>query len=133
MMDDDLQTALDTAIRDFGEAWANGDMDTLRRLLSPSYTHNDAFGAHLPYADWLAYAAKRKGRATKIAFRDVTTRFFGDVAVVTGFNVVTGGGATAADDTRDLTIAFTQVWRVENGQWLREAFQATPVSSTIAR
>ena len=49
-----------------------------------------------------------------------------------GFNVLTGGGATGPSDHRDLTIAFTQVWRREDGNWLREAFQATPVVDRIA-
>jgi ketosteroid isomerase-like protein len=119
--------SLKRAIEAFGEAWARGDAARLQDLLSPSYTHNDAFGAHLPYADWLAYAAKRTGRSTQIAFREVKFRLFGDIAIVTGFNDVTGGGATAAADPRDLTIIFTQIWRWENGRWLREAFQATPV------
>lgn len=124
--------SLKRAIEAFGEAWARGDTATLQELLSSSYTHNDAFGAHLPYAEWLAYAAKRKGRRSQIAFRDVKFRLFGDVAIVTGFNDVTGGGATAAADIRDLTIVFTQVWRWDNGRWLREAFQATPVVAKVA-
>jgi ketosteroid isomerase-like protein len=123
---------LHRAIEDFGEAWARGDVPALRASLSPSYTHNDLFGAHLSCSDWLAYASKRTGRGTQIAFRDVKTRLFGDIAIVTGFNEVTGGGATDPADRRDLTLAFTQVWRWEGGQWLREAFQATPVVAKIA-
>ena len=118
---------LDAAMRAFGEAWARGDTATLASLLSPSYTHNDATGAHLPHDDWLAYAAKRTGRGTQISFRDVKVRMFGDLAVVTGFNDISGGGILDAEDSRDLSIAFTQVWRREDGRWLREAFQATPV------
>jgi len=132
-VDSEQIESLERAIEAFGEAWARGDIATLQELLSPSYTHNDAFGAHLAYADWLAYARKRTGRTTQIAFRDVKLRLFGAIAIVTGFNDITGGEATAAGDRRDLTIAFTQVWRLENGRWLREAFQATPVVSEIAR
>lgn len=127
--DDD---GLDAAIRAFGAAWASGDIPALRALLSPSYTHNDIFGAHLPCEDWLAYAAKRTGRDTRIAFREVKTRRFGELAVITGFNDITGGGATSAGDTQDLSIVFTQVWRRENGRWLREAFQATRVAEEVA-
>jgi ketosteroid isomerase-like protein len=121
------QQALDEAIAAFGEAWARGDMATLERLLSPSYTHNDAFGARHDHASWLAYARGRQGRATTIEFHDVRTRIFGDMAVVTGCNVMRGGGATSAADSQDLSIVFTQVWRWQEGRWLREAFQATPV------
>ena len=47
---------LDAALRAFGEAWARGDAETLRSLLSPSYTHNDASGAHLTCDEWSAVA-----------------------------------------------------------------------------
>jgi ketosteroid isomerase-like protein len=123
----DRTALLDEALRAFGEAWAAGDRAALASLLSPGYTHNDAFGARHDYGSWLEYAAGRKGRTTKIAFRDVRIRIIGDVAIVTGYNDMTGGGATAAGDKTDLTILFTQVWIWQNGRWLREAFQATPV------
>ncbi|WP_428640787.1 nuclear transport factor 2 family protein [Roseibium sp.] len=124
---------LEKAMAAFGEAWACGVIETLKTLLSPSHTHNDLFGRHLPYKDWLDYATGRSGRTTRIAFRDVAVRRFGNVAVVTGFNDMTGDGATSPEDTKDLSIAFTQVWRLEDGRWLREAFQATPVVSQLAR
>lgn len=127
MAQDARRDALEAALQRFGEAWAAGEMEVLTDLLSPTYTHNDAMGAHLNRAEWLAYAAKRTGRATQITFRDVATRVFGDMAIVTGFNDMSGGGILNAQDRRDLSIAFTQVWRWENGRWLREAFQATPV------
>jgi hypothetical protein len=41
---------------------------------------------------WLAYAARRAGRPTRIAFADVATRIIGDVAVVTGRNDIEGDG-----------------------------------------
>jgi ketosteroid isomerase-like protein len=129
MSDATNMSELQAAIRTFGEAWARGDCAALAALLSPSYTHNDATGDHLKRDAWLAYAAKRTGRGTQITFRDVETRIFGDLAVVTGFNDISGGGVLNPDDSRDLTIAFTQVWRRENGRWLREAFQATPVQN----
>jgi len=119
---------LDEAIRAFGEAWARGDVDTLRTLLSPSYTHNDASGERLDREQWLAYAARRSGRITQIAFRDVRTRTFGDLAVITGFNDLTAGGVFSEADARDMSLVFLQVWRCENGHWLREAFQATPAT-----
>lgn len=131
--DTDMAVAaeLDAAMRAFGEAWARGDAEALRSLLSPSYTHNDASGEFLTCDQWLAYAAQRAGRATRIAFRDVRTRFFGDVALVTGFNDLTGGGVFGEDDGRDMSLIFLQVWRREDGRWLREAFQATPVMNEV--
>jgi hypothetical protein len=39
MSDEIALRALDLATRDFGEAWARGDTDALRQMLSPTYTH----------------------------------------------------------------------------------------------
>ena len=83
---------LEVAARRFGEAWANGDAETLDALLSPSYTHTDVFGDFLKRTAWLDYARGRAGRASHISFRDVETRTFGDVAVINGINEVRGGG-----------------------------------------
>jgi len=120
---------LDAALRIFGEAWARGDIETLRSLLSPSYIHNDASGAHLTREEWLSYASRRMERGTQITFRDVKTRLFGDIAVVTGFNDLTGGGVFDETDRREMSLVFLQIWRRQNGPWIREAFQATPVIS----
>lgn len=119
----DLALAVDA----FAAAWASGDMLALQSLLSPSYTHNDAFGQHHTRDGWLAYAAERKGRATRIATRGLTLRIIGDVGIVTGFNDISGAGVRSADDKSGLTLVFLQVWRKTDGRWLREAFQATPV------
>ena len=124
------EAELQRAMTDFGEAWARGDMEILTLLLSPTYTHNDAFGARHDHRSWLAYATKRAGRQTRITFRDVKTRFVGDVAIVTGYNDLSGGCVLSPGDTEDLTLVFTQVWIWRNGRWLREAFQATPVKTT---
>ena len=111
----------------FGRAWASGDMAVLDELLSPTYTHHDSYGERLNRQAWLDYASRRTGRDTRIEFRDVNTRMFGNVAVVTGTNIITGGGVRSAKDTKDLEMVFTQVWIWRDGRWLREAFQATPV------
>jgi len=127
--DSDRAEALAQALDAVTQAWAQGDMVMLNAMLSSTYSHVDAFGARHSRTTWLTYATKRKGRKTQTTLRDVATRFFGDIAVITGFTDITGGGATGPDDDKDLTLAFTQVWRWDDGQWLREAFQATPVAT----
>ena len=77
---------LERTIRRFGEAWACGDVAVLDELLSPTYTHIDAYGDFHDRTSWLAYAAGRAGRTTRIALRDLATRLIGEVAVVTGVN-----------------------------------------------
>lgn len=117
--------ALDLAIRDFGDAWARGDTDVLKGMLSPSYTHIDVRGRYLNRAEWLEYARGRAGAATQIAFVDVTTRVVGDTAIVTGRNDMAGGNILIGDERSSLSVHFTQVWVRRDGRWLREAFQAT--------
>jgi ketosteroid isomerase-like protein len=124
--------ALDDAVRRSGVAWAAGDRTALDALLSSTYTHSDVFGRFQDRAAWLAYASGRAGRATRIAFRDVRQRIIGDVAIITGINEVEGPGARDAADTSPLTLRFSQVWVKRDGRWLREAFQATPVSERTA-
>lgn len=108
-------------------------MSTLDVLLSPTYTHSDATGALLDRASWLAYAGRRVGRATQIAFRDTSIRIDGDVAIVTGVNEITGTGARNPSDASAQTLRFTQVWIWKDNRWLREAFQATPVEPTSGK
>lgn len=123
----DEAALLQKAIRRFGEAWASGDLRTLDALLSPTYSHVDAFGIFYDRAGWLAYADARAGRTTQISFREIETRRIGDIAVVTGVNDLMGGGIRNTEDQRGLSIRFTQVWLLRDGKWLREAFQATPI------
>ena len=109
----------------FGEARASGDVTVLAALLTPNYTHIDAYGAFHDRASWLAYAGRRAGGSTRIGFRDVRTRLVGDTAIVTGINDIEAGGDPQAGARQDLTVRFTQVWTRREGGWLREAFQAT--------
>jgi uncharacterized protein DUF4440 len=135
MSDEMALRALDLATREFGEAWARGDTDALRQMLSPNYTHTDLRGRFLDRDEWLAYASGRAGATTQIAFADVTTRLVGDSAIITGRNDVTGGNIVIGDERSSLSIRFTQVWVRRDGRWLREAFQATlvdPLAPQIA-
>jgi ketosteroid isomerase-like protein len=124
MQEDDR---LELALQRFGEAWAMGETQTLEAMLSPTYTHTDAFGALQHRAAWLSYAAGRAGRTTQISFREVEVRRIGTIAIVTGINDITGRGGRNERDQKPLSIRFTQVWIFQDGKWLREAFQATPI------
>jgi ketosteroid isomerase-like protein len=128
MSDETARSELDTAIRAFGEAWACSDADTLKGLLSPSYTHTDVRGRFQERDAWLEYARTRSGATTQITFADVTTRLVGDVAIVTGRNGMTGGNIVSGDARAKLSLRFTQIWVRRDGRWQREAFQATLVS-----
>jgi len=127
MSDKTTRRELDTAVSDFGEAWARGDVDALRGMLSPDYTHTDVRGRFLRRDEWLEYAGGRSGAATQITFADVTTRLMGNVAIVTGRNDMVGGNIVVGDERSSLSLRFTQMWIRRDGRWLREAFQATLV------
>jgi ketosteroid isomerase-like protein len=127
MSDDQSIEELEVALRLFGKAWAAGDASRLEAMLARDYTHVDASGAILHRDDWLEYARGRAGRGTTIGFRDVGIRRHGEVAIATGVTVMGGGGIRSADDPRDLSLRFTQVWIRAGGHWLREAFQGTPI------
>lgn len=127
MTQDEDSTTLEAAVRQFGQAWAQGDVATLETLLSPTYTHTDIFGEIQDRSAWLAYAQGRRGARTRIAFEDVQTRIAGEVAVITGRNVVHGEGDVLRDGIENRAIRFTQVWIKRKEGWLREAFQGTTV------
>jgi len=128
----DRLAGLDAAMHRFAEAWASGDIAVLDSLLSPNYTHTDAFGEFHDRSSWLEYAQRRTGRTTRIGFRSVRRRMVGDVAIVTGINDIHGPGAVSASDQRGFTIRFIQVWVWDRGRWVREAFQATPFDEASA-
>ena len=125
MSDEFAGRALDAAIKDFGEAWARGDADALRGMLSPSYTHTDLRGRFLDRDEWLEYAGGRRNERTQIEFSDVSTRLVGDVAIITGRNDMVGGKLVVGDERSSISLRFTQIWVRRDGRWLREAFQAT--------
>jgi ketosteroid isomerase-like protein len=127
-VDEAAQRELDAVVVGFGEAWARGDVDSLKAMLSPGYTHTDVWGGILDRDTWLQYAGNRAGAATVIAFADVSTRVVGDVAIITGRNDMAGQTAIARDGRTAGRIRFTQVWVRRDGRWLREAFQATFVN-----
>ena len=60
---------------------------------------------------------------------DEATDIAEDVAVITGYNEISGGGVLSPDDDKDFVLVFTQVWVWRDNGWKREAFQATPVKA----
>lgn len=128
-MSSSAQRELETRIIEFGEAWALGDHDALADMLSPSYTHTNVWGELQDRDAWLQYARGRSGATTTLGFVDVVIRIVGDTAIVTGRNDIVGGNSVLRDGRSNRSIRFTQVWVRRGETWLREAFQATFISS----
>ena len=116
-------------IREFGEAWARNDVATLESLLSDEYIHTDYLGKVQNKVEWLEYVRDRKvkGIVNKIDFADVKVHLYGDVAVVTGRNMIKGALTEEGKGTAT-QIRFTQVMLRKPNGWLRAAFQATPIA-----
>jgi hypothetical protein len=68
--------------REFGEAWAKGDLATLERFLADEYVHTDIAGHFMRRAAWLEQASRQIEQLT-ISFRDLDAAIYGDVGVVT--------------------------------------------------
>jgi hypothetical protein len=116
-------------MREFGQAWAKSDVDTLDSLLAAEYHHTDIFGRTLNRAEWLEYARAARP-VNSMDFRDVVLKFYGGVAVITGTSVIVGQ-PTSPDS--NVNINFTQVWARDNGEWRRAFFQATPIIEPMIR
>jgi hypothetical protein len=123
---------LDKLVRVFGEAWLAADGAQLDRLLAREYTHTDVTGRVLDRTEWLTDAENaqkwlRSPHGTSkpsIEFEDMQIRVYGDVAVVTGMNVI--HSANLKD--KPMRLRFTQVWVKEDGEWKRRFFQGTQVA-----
>lgn len=96
------------------EARQKGDSAALARLTGDDFTQILAAGGMLQKKDILALNS-----SPKIDVRDLQTRIFGDVAVVTGHQ--SGAGYTRQGSR------FTHVWQRRNGQWVAVFMQNTPI------
>jgi ketosteroid isomerase-like protein len=113
---------LSESVKDFGEAWAESDVERLRSMLAPGYIHSDFQGRVFRRDEWLAYAGSQ-GHGSAITFRDLEIVEYGSVGLVNGANDIAGGSMGQS------TIRFTQVWAQIEGEWKRLAFQATLVGA----
>ena len=122
------QKKIEQVVLRFGEAWATNDLTTLDGLLSNDYIHTDFLGRVQNRAQWLDYMKDRKAKniVNRMTFEDVQIRIYGDMAVVTGRNVIKGGLSGPADE-ESTEIRFTQVLLKKRGGWQRTGFQATAV------
>ena len=106
--------------RQLGQAWATKDTVRLEALIDDPYFHTDVNGRTLDRTSWLAEVPKMS-QAPEITFQDMKVQLYGDMAVITGENMVrvSTEGASARG------LRFTQVWRRHGASWRRAVFQAT--------
>jgi hypothetical protein len=128
-MADETKENLQAAMRRYGKAWFEGDGETLKALLSETYTHNDSNGGRSDREGFLRIVENLQGRLAGLAFRDVQTRLIDRVGIITGLSFMRMN-VDAPHKQEVARLTFTQVWRQRGDNWQIEAFQATlaPVS-----
>jgi hypothetical protein len=125
MDDRDRLMALHGAHRRLAQAQEVGDIATLESLLSLGYQHTDRFGKRWSRKEWLAQIKPEPKPPTAMDLGHLSTLLKGDLGIVTGIRHLYLIGPR--EDEQEPATAFTQLWIWQDGCWLRELFQATPI------
>ena len=122
---------LKSAVQIFNEAFKNGDVTVLSKLVTDHYVHTNGTSAPINKEVWLSYLASRH-RALEDSsliireyhMTDASYQVFGSSAVVTGRIEVSG-----LKENIPFTDAYrvTHHWVFEEGSWKRAAFQDAPI------
>jgi uncharacterized protein (TIGR02246 family) len=106
------------------EAQQHNDKAAFDRLLSSDLTFVGTSGSFRTKTGFIASRdTSWIPRAETYTSTDVSVRFYGETAIVTGLGATTGAGVTAK-------ARFTHVWAKRKGKWLLVAIQRTEVSPT---
>jgi hypothetical protein len=103
------------------EAQLRNDKAAFDRLLSPDLTFVGTSGS---FRDKTGFIASRGSswipRSETYTYTEISVRFYGETAIITGLEATTGAGVTAQG-------RFTHVWAKSKGKWLLVAIQRTEV------
>jgi ketosteroid isomerase-like protein len=107
------------------DQWREGqqrnDKAVFDRLLSPDLTFIGTSGS---FRDKTGFITSRSTswipRAETYTYQEVSVRFYGETAIVTGLEATTGAGITAHG-------RFTHVWVRKKKRWLLVAIQRTEI------
>jgi ketosteroid isomerase-like protein len=107
-------------------AFQDGDADTLRRDLDPTFTLVDSRGNVTDFAQNIAEVEKRDPLYSEFRNHDQVVRVYGDSAIVTGITSVKGtsGGEAFAADFR-----FTDTWVHRKDGWKLAASHASRIAA----
>jgi ketosteroid isomerase-like protein len=108
-----------------GHAYAARDVAALERMTADDYVQTDVRGGVLSRPQWLEFVKNRKSELT-VESDDVSVRYYGDVAVVTGRWTY-----TLKDKEKNTTSdsRWTSVWTRYPEGWKRHVFQNTYVNA----
>ena len=103
------------------EAQQHNDRAAFDRLLSPELTFVGTSGSLRDKAGFIASRGTSWiPQADSYSYAEVSVRFYGSTAIVTGLGATTGAGVTARG-------RFTHVWAKRKGKWRLVAVQRTEV------
>jgi ketosteroid isomerase-like protein len=128
--DESAETAdLTRLASEAGHAYAARDLPTLEQISAADYTQTDVRGGVLNRAQWLDFVKNRRSELTVVS-DDISVRFYGRVAVVTGQWTYTKSenGADTVTYSR-----WTSVWTRYPEGWKRHVFQNTYVNANADR
>lgn len=112
------------------KALVNDDIATLDRIFSPelSYTHSN--GQTESKSEYLAALTSGRLKYKSIEHVEQVVRLYGKTAVLTaGTKIV----AVNANRESRVTLRFTAVYVVQNGEWQMIAWQSTPNSTAVGK
>ena len=128
----DRETEVLTAVKAFGRAYVEADVETLKTLLSEKYIHvNGRSGNVLNRGEWLEWVTSRRmdiknGKLVVSDYRieDVEVVLDEETAIVIG---VVYSSQIRNGNINTSSIRFSNLWLYRNGAWHRAAFHDSPI------
>lgn len=107
-------------------AWVEGDCSFIEQILADDWSVTDLTGRVLKKAEVLEEAFGTKDRkVVSMQIDDVNVRSFGDWAIVTGRTQAAG---EYQGEVAEVTLRFTDVFALRDGNWQAVASHATLIS-----
>ena len=127
--DDEATTDVERKTFTFGQAWAANDLKTLDRLVAPEYIHTTPAGLLLHRQEFFKMIQERKeaARANTMRYLGLSTRIFGNAAVITAEAYI--GDIKRGAAVTSLRNRVTQVWVRRNSDWQIVAYHSTRIEA----
>ena len=111
---------------EWSDTWVKADVDSMNRILTDDFIEIAPDGAVTSRADHIAGFSSGKMKFQSLVLSDTKVRFYGNVAVVTGFATT-----KSTYDGKDTSgkYAFTDVLVFRDGAWKAASTQATKVAA----
>jgi ketosteroid isomerase-like protein len=130
-MHEDLVETLEQLERDRCAAMMAGDRERLKQLLHPDLIHVHAKGQVDTFESYFASGGFKVDYSNVERFGDLRVRLFGDVALMTGRQLLTAIRKTTGEHVR-IDSQVIQVWLREGNRWRQVAFQTTPAEMSVS-